>query len=417
MKIIFIINDFLMGGVETYLLRIFKWCYSKQIESVLVVDTVCNFDCQTKETINKYQVKVIELNFIKPKSEDLLEVNKEIASSKNTILLSFKIKAFFLGDLIIRKNKNIENLNHYYYVLHPSITSVSPNPVIDGIYKIIFKNIVKSMIANRNVFFMDEQTRNYCMNRFNLDSNDAGVNEVKIIRLGMEINNKVDIKNLEERAVAENPNILTMLRFDFPFKGYVIGLIHSFVKLKEKYPKIKLTIVGFGKSYSRVVEEISKISEEYRKDIVLLDKIDYENLDSVFKTATVYVGMGTTVLDATSRGVISIVASAFQYEDFSTGFFYEDFRVVGKILGEAGSDKFKFHDLMEEVLEMDKAIYMENTLKSYQLYVENYNIDVVMEEIISMPLNLKKGMPMSRGRKYIALMTTVAQSLYKRKAV
>lgn len=67
----------------------------------------------------------------------------------------------------------------------------------------------------------------------------------------------------------ESFRIITCSRFDFPHKGYVLGLIRAFEQIHERHPQARLVVVGFGEGEARVREAVEKLAPACRGAVEL----------------------------------------------------------------------------------------------------------------------------------------------------
>ena len=86
----------------------------------------------------------------------------------------------------------------------------------------------------------------------------------------IELEKKIDVSY-------QNRIIFTSSRADFPFKGYIFGLIDDFSRLSSKYPDIRLCIVCSGDSddVQKVKDKIASFGEDVRSRIEFHDWIKY----------------------------------------------------------------------------------------------------------------------------------------------
>ena len=109
-----------------------------------------------------------------------------------------------------------------------------------------------------------------------------------------------------KRCARQDFNIITVGRFSFPHKAYLIGLIKSYGVLKEKYKQLKLTIIGYGPDEDKVIEEIEKLSVAAKNDVHYVGKVPYDDLRRYFEDANLNIGVAGTIADGAVTGLISI---------------------------------------------------------------------------------------------------------------
>jgi hypothetical protein len=198
-----------------------------------------------------------------------------------------------------------------------------------------------------------------------------------IHRLPIFIDSNISNLNLVKNNIF---NILTITRFEFPFKGYVLGLIDTFVELFKNDKKISLTIIGYGANKEEVDLKLKQIPANIKERISVLDQVAYSAIGDYINKCDLYVGMGTTILDAANKNKIVITAAAYQNYSNSTGFFHNNYKTVAEIF--KSSKKYdQFYDLILEVFNTEETQFLELSKKSKNVLQSNYNIDVIAPQL------------------------------------
>ena len=92
---------------------------------------------------------------------------------------------------------------------------------------------------------------------------------------------------------------------ELTMKGYVMGLIDVFSSLLNKYD-LNLIIVGDGEGAQLLRDKISALSEIVRKKILYKNSIPYSEINIFFSRCDLFLGMGTTLLDASNHNVLAL---------------------------------------------------------------------------------------------------------------
>lgn len=234
-----------------------------------------------------------------------------------------------------------------------------------------FYRVMKSLIEYHHVLVMDEIIKRQTQH-------DIGtLEEMKILSLPIDITrswNQIE-SQIEKRYNAKI--ILTAARAEFPFKGYLIGLIEWFSCLNRE--DIKLVIVTYGSEIDTIKNILSNISLERRNRIDLIEGLRYEELIEVMNKAYLYIGMGTSILDAASIGVPSIPIEPDTYELRS------NLRFDQTPTNICATDIYKytdFSDCVDNVLDLTLSEYQIISNKSYQVVCEKYNKQTITEGLI-----------------------------------
>ncbi len=174
---------------------------------------------------------------------------------------------------------------------------------------------------------------------------------------------KFDTELAENRSKRKKFNVITIGRFDFPNKGYIIGLIKSYGKLKAIYPKLTLTVVGYGKCKKEVIKEIEDLPNQYKNDVTLIGEVSPEELKYYFQKVHLNIGVAGAIRSGARFGVPSIPARHNSYSCEVYGYLPES---KSKTLS---MDKgLNVEIFIEEVMNMEESSYIELCKKSYEAY-------------------------------------------------
>ncbi len=120
-----------------------------------------------------------------------------------------------------------------------------------------------------------------------------------------------DITALRERAKRESFNIISVSRFDFPHKQFLLGLVDAYAQLKTKYNQLKLYIIGYGIGESLLLKKIDALPEQTRKDIHLLGAKTLVEIDEIMTPMHLNISVASSVFCGARNCVVSIPARNF----------------------------------------------------------------------------------------------------------
>ena len=130
-------------------------------------------------------------------------------------------------------------------------------------------------------------------------------------------------------------SIITCTRFDFPHKGYVLGLIRAFAGIHESYPQTRLIVVGYGDGQAQIDEAVGSLPAEAREAVELTGPLSQEQLKDRMQRCHVNVGVAGSLLRGAECALPSIVMRHYT-ENFEGYGLFED---VGKRMSdEPGED-------------------------------------------------------------------------------
>lgn len=178
----------------------------------------------------------------------------------------------------------------------------------------------------------------------------------------------LDEEKLINRAKRNPFKIITVGRFDFPHKGYMLGLIEIYGKLKNIYPAIKLDIIGFGPDELLVKREIAKLNKDAQADVRLLGEVAPENLSLYFDDASLNISVAGSVFAGVKLGVLSIPARNYCYDGCEVyGFLPEN-----RSMTTATSPGKPVEPFIKKVIEMSDEEYITRCKTTYNAYKETH---------------------------------------------
>ena len=362
--------DLAIGGTETYMVRMAQWAQKVGIKCYFALKENCCIDPSWKDIqkINNVNIQYFRFNLLK--SIIVTKEFSEVLKNNNCTLIATDI-ASYIRFLRYKTIFRLKNVNVLYYVLHPLVSKISDKKYINFLYKRLFiKEIENSFL------YMDEECINGAKKIYK-----KNFDITNIYRLGCFIN-PLNTTLLEKKSQKNDFNILSISRMNFPFKGYQLGIVKSIPEIVENNPRISFTIIGDGPDSNILDEEILKLSFKYRKHIKRIGNVPYSEIEQYFRDANLYIGMGTTLLDASATGLPSIVATWDSYEPKSIGYFFNNWNNVGGDATLVNTELETYSSLISRISTLSSAEYLKISMLTYEQYRSNYNIDDIMPKIL-----------------------------------
>lgn len=338
-------RNIIVGGCELLIERISRQLISYDYEVIIPYQTC---DSVMKERFIKINTKLMEVkNWNRPRLNEI-PINMDV-----------RVITFSIGDYS-RFCKITTRTKALIYTVHYMGLSVN-NPI----KKNIFSWIIPKLRKNNTIVVMDEQTNRYTQNTYrNIE------NSFPIIRIPID-DSVFEDSELIERSTQQPFNILSIARAEFPFKGYLIGLVNRFEKWKRENDNLCLTIISYGPNIEQLNERIKELDTEVSSAISLIGKTDKAELLEYYKKAKLYIGMGTTVLEASQRGIPSIAVNAYSYDLVAEKFFCDDNTQVATEIDEANN---KIEQMISRITKMEQAEYYQLEIRSYETVKNDYSI-------------------------------------------
>lgn len=389
-EMVIIWNYSSIGGIESMILRIAKYCYQNSIPL-----NYCTHNCNDEgyiKSLNLYKVKLKKVNtywnsnltkFTKNESMNFLRKGEYVC-------IVFDYEEYFL----CQKYKKInQNITVFLYVVHPFVHTCKyrllENTKLEILLPIIkksYKRFLVEMIENNSIIFMDEETIDFNWQEFKLSFSKEIATIIRLPYMVQEYQYKDEMY--------KSNNILTISRIEFPFKEYIKGLIDDFCELRNEKHNINLIIIGDGPNYKDLKEYVDKKGIK-RKNIHLLGKIDYQDLKQYIVKSKVFVGMGTCLLDVANQGLPAICAIAYTEKNYTLGLFYEFPSILGATIQEVKEPK-QVKKYIEKILNADEEEFKDISLKTWDSLKNNYNINIFLDTIMKKEnknITIKKYIP------------------------
>lgn len=228
--------------------------------------------------------------------------------SSETLALSFLIQYIFPNSKLVTA------------VLHPGEYSWKPNR--QNLFSIFTKRLIQCL-PSENIFSMNESV---------LYAHKTYVSKSEIVPIFIDIERFLIKRTPNKRKVLSVGQIIPFKTYNF----YMLDVIKNLISAGYDY---EYHIYGHGTQVNELIEEIKNKSLE--NVIFFHGEIGYDDLPSVFADAYVFIGMGTTIIEASASGIPSILASPTK-KAVSYGWFFDqkDYNV-----GEFLADKCPSHNV------------------------------------------------------------------------
>ncbi len=184
-------------------------------------------------------------------------------------------------------------------------------------------------------------------------------------------------KNL--KRVPLKSKIVSMGRLT-DFKTYNILLLGVIKNLIEKGFDVNYHIYGDGTEKELIKSEIMRLN--LINYVFLHGTIDYDRIIEIFSDAYLFVGMGTSAIEAGVSGIPTIVAIAYEKETVTHGLIHE---LPNFNSGELITDypKIQLFDVIKNILSLSEFEYKLLCKQSSSILSSQYDIDVLMLDFLN----------------------------------
>ena len=357
-----------IGGIEVYVVELIDFMINHGVHVIWLKEANSEIHDSFKNILLDSRVEIV------PVSNNLLlwfRFGKfQLNPTDENVMLSFIVMSKLKGESIVRQFKEC-NVKSIYAV--PDTKGLAY--YIETNFSGVFRKIVYKLMAdvhnrwqknNQLLFFAHKQV-DAMADTYKININNGHLKVLKEIK-GIP---KLDIAHLQNRCRREKFNIITIGRLDFPHKGYILGLVKSFNRLKKKYPQLTLTIIGDGHSRNDLEKEISTYDDNVKADIRLLGAIPSDKLPLYVSDSHLNISVAAGVGVGAKCGVISIPARNYCTGECEVyGFLPEN-----RLMTVATTPGNLVDPYIEKVINMSDDEFYRMSVESYKSYKDNEEVD------------------------------------------
>lgn len=366
-----IFNDTLgvLGGSQTLMLRMATWLRTHNINVCIICDSDTNEEIVT-------ELRKIDVRIEVCKTEAFKVIANILKEYTDLLVINFGFGRY-LNVECIKKKYNIQFNNIIYDIIPITFLKGSgfKSNFLRNHAKRKYLKILLRMVKNGAVLSQEETNNKSVCSYFGIKLSDYNP---KMLRIPMVCNPLANHELIIKDGYSSSI-ILTAARADFPFKGYMIGLVDEFEKIKKSVKNAKLKIYSDGGDIEVLREKINSVSTGIQKDIELCGWISYIELYSELKKCKMYIGLGSSLMDAALNYKPSIVASYNTTKCVTAGTFADNPNCIGTKEDDLPTAAI----LIEKIFSMTSEQYRDLCQKNFNAVYDNYNIDKIMSELIN----------------------------------
>lgn len=357
---LFLYNDLNIGGIQKNLINIARELKKNNHRIIWVTTNREKIDIGYIEDAKKMEI----YQYDSKKYHGIDSIDIKFYKNEEIIGMAFSYREYcFL--LRIRKKIKINKFSTILWIPHFEGAEIFfenffPQP-LRFLMKYHMKSQYKKLDENDNIFYVNMAhvkglSSNY---NFSIQNIENKIYTKPIFTCKREFYSE-KVKNKFKSC---RFNILTVSRFSFPHKGYILGLIREFNNLQKKYPYITLTIAGYGKHENVIKNEIKSLPSDVQNKIFVIGKVEYDKLDAIFDKANIFIGVAGAVSDASRTGLISIPVRHNVYTCEGYGYSFERSDMLTSTV--EGEDIKIF---IEKVLNMTESEYLFYSKKTFDFF-------------------------------------------------
>lgn len=184
-----------------------------------------------------------------------------------------------------------------------------------------------------------------------------------------ELSNLAKTRNEEFR-------IVTCARFQFPHKGYILGLLDVFSELRKKHDNVKLIIVGDGEKET-FYKKYNSLPDYVKASIEIKGTLLFEDLIELYRTCHLAIGLAGSISASAARALPSLVVRHNTLDCETYGFFQD---VDSTLKSDPGVDIIPYIQKIITCTDEEYVKYGIDAKKKHESIV-NVDPDYILNEI------------------------------------
>ena len=310
-----------IGGIEIYLSKLIEYSTKNGYRVIWLTTEKCYRENHFMEIVNH---PLVEKVYIKGGGQNWMPHKRiKFQDGENVTMYSVDPINFMKGEKIREYTKNVKSFNHFLVMPHFTGTWYYPERTFKS--KLLRNHWYKFMKKQAHKLVENDCVRAYSLKHLDAYEESYGVQiENKPEKVLKKINQIIEYEEayFENKAKTREKSfeIITCTRFDFPHKGFLLGLLEDFEELKAKYPQIRLTIIGYGKDEETLLNKIKTLSKEAQDDIVLVGKVNPGDLHNYFEKCHLNIGLAGALFDGAFCALPSLCVRHFTNSCETYGF-------------------------------------------------------------------------------------------------
>lgn len=368
--LIVIYRSLLVGGIENYVASVIKNALTTNKRVIWICNTEKLYSPVYKEIVEDKKMEIITINFSGINIYKLPKI--DLSQQEKVKVMVFDIFRLFQAYKLKEKYKETK-IDILYCVPHFTGSSIFPeqcfvnktmNSFIQNKYSIIYNKLFK----NGTLYFFSSKHYETIQQNYGINFSNPQNYLVPQLRVREMYDEEVFRKVFRSNSFT----IISPGRFEFPHKGFLLGLIQVYGKLKPIYPKLRLLIIGDGQDKDKVEEAILKLPKESRSGIEIKNSMSFDELLKIMKTVNLNISVAGCASMGAKIGLITLPARHYNYDCEVYGFYPES-----RYLTTETKPGFPVEPYIERIINMSEDEYIHYSKLAYhsfddELYNPNF---------------------------------------------
>lgn len=350
-----------VGGIENYVIRVIRNALKSGKRVIWICNIGCIYSPIYRDVIEDPCLEIEEINFSGLNIYKLPSLH--FTENENVKVLVFDIFRLYQAYKLRKKYKRV-CFDILYCVPHFTGSTILPEQdfrlkIVNTFLKKRFAEIYDKIFQEGNLYFFASKHYDIIQKEYNIRFSSPH----DYLLPYLETREKYDEDSFRNVYHSDNFTILSAGRFEFPHKGYLLGLIKEYGKLKYKYPHLKLLIIGDGPDRDKVKLSIQDLPEDMRKDVIVRAPLSVDDLKQIMKTVNLNISVAGCASLGARMGLVTLPARHYVYDCEVYGFFPDS-----RFFTTDTKPGVPVNQYIEQVINMDEEEYIHYSKLAYHTF-------------------------------------------------
>ena len=326
------------GGVENFIHSLILYCLSQAYRVVWVTTKKAFQKAVYRDVADNNNVEKV---FYKNSSLKTIKKFPDIKLNHDDMnaMVSFTPEFFLFGEQL--KNRKLKKnifINHFFVMMNffgqnTFLEKMFENPKQRNRYFPYVKQLMLNIAKNNSLLAFSIKHLQAFEENYGIELPNKNELVLPSIFPLEEPTNNYLLEKATYRSVFFD--IIVCSRFEFPHKGFVIGVLNEAERIFNLDKHIRLTVVGHGgdKETNMVKQNVSKLKESFGERIRLLPQQSPDELTDLFRKSSLVIGLAGTASLAAKTATPVLVMRHNSYEAETYGLFSESETTLSDVKG------------------------------------------------------------------------------------
>lgn len=360
--LVVIYGELRTGGIEDFLFGLMKYAIKKSYRVIWFHKEHAIVADHYKDVLDNIE----KIQCGRRKTGTWFHDNVKFAQDERVTVLSFTPFDMDASTILREENQSVQ-FSVFFILANTTGRFIYPEISFSPIGKRIISKIMKKSAKQWN---SEDVIRAYSLQQLESYEKHYQIvieNPQDHIVPKVESPKELDLDSLEKRKHRELFNIISVSRFTFPHKNYLLGLIDDFVTIRHERGKVALHIIGYGNDREVLEQKISNLSVTDQSDIHLYGEKSPNEIDDIMTNMHLNISTAGSVWCGARNGVVSLPARNYCDETCEVyGYLPQSAKMTTSL--EKGMPGI---DFIRELISMSDSDYKEKCLESYRAVSSN----------------------------------------------